>query len=166
MNQQLLRETMQRMTYEYQSLMLDLTRSHNVNELFSEYAMLCVQLQSSRGVNARHFEMITDKNKVRNDQINGMMIGVKMAAYRNRIVELCQIAEEKVNRGRLLDIYSSIAIDENKSDIRDTIKNAIIQNKRYRDFDQETKRELKSLLGAFIGESEAVKRSNVFQHLV
>ena len=157
---------MQRMGMEYQTLLQNLSQNTNVNELFNEYSILCVQLQSSRGVNARHYEMITDRTQVHNAQLNGMLIGVKMAAYRNRIVQLGQLAEERANRGRLLDVYSRICIDDSKTEIRNTIRNAIVQNRKYSDFNQETKRELNTLLQAYMAESSAILRSNPLQHLV
>lgn len=166
MNHQLVQETMQRMICEYQTFSFVLSRNSNINELFNNYSILCVQLQSSKGINARHFEGITDKNAIRNMQLNGMMIGIKIAAYRDRIIQLSRYVEEKNNRGKLLDIYLNICIDDTKLNTRNVIRNAIIHNKRYNEFDQETKRELNILLREFIIESNEVMNTNVFQHLI
>ena len=162
----IMQEMMQIMAMQYQTLLQNLSQNTNVNELFNEYSILCVQLQSSRGVNARHYEMITDRNHIHNAQVNGMMIGVKTAAYRNRIAQLGLLNKEKANRGRLLDIYLSICIDDSKLEIRNKIRNAIVQNMEYNQFDEETKRELNTLLRAYIAESNAILRANPLQHLV
>jgi hypothetical protein len=138
----------------------------NVNELFNEFEILSTQLRSSKGINACHVEGFTDREKIRNNQMLGMRIGLKTLIYRNRIVQLGQCKEELEFRGALLDIYTHICIDDTKADLRRTIRNAIVENRRYRDFDQDTKIILVLLMREFNAETQAIKRADIPKYLV
>ena len=144
----------------------DVSRNTNVNELFNEFEISSTQLRSSKGINARHFEGLTDRYQIRDNQMLGMRLGLKTVVYRNRIIQLSQSEEEMGFRGALLDVYSHICLDDTKVELRRTIRNAIVQNRKYCDLDKRTQIILNILKREFDAEAQAIKRADVSKYLI